>query len=824
MGEKVNTFDGSLVVEHTDARLPGNSALDVAIVRRHVAGRTFWIRGDFGDWDLELPRISGVFARPRGWVDGSGGLSRCSQFGKPPIETRTVVDVPPGGFIPIPSPGPPPPPPPGGPPPSHTPRSGNPIDPSAAGRTSRSGAAPQSDFAYYHTTYAPDDYWQGTSLHVPGGTSQELLQRLPSNSWAPTDGVSYPLVTQSQWQIACLGAAANDPGEAFVAVSPAGVRYRFDWMSMRAQPALRKGFAALPRGEYALLATEATDRFGNWVRYAYQGSQPARLTSTTASDGRQITLDRDMQGRIQRVFDGTRDWTYQYDAQGDLKQVMRPDGSQWGFALRSLVHTNLFELGEHASCDNSGFYPDQDFTGVIQHPAGATGTFTLRFVRHGRANVTRWCEFVGMQPVSAHYAKSKVNLTVQTKVLTGPGVPPMTWQWAYAASTGSWGPCTSCGDMRRVSVTAPDNTVTRYSYGIRFRESEGQLLRLEEGWNGSSALRTTDYRYRLPAGMPYPEPVGESRSRNSDYLASRHRPPDRRVVTQQDVAFTWQAADGPSAFDHFARPLRVQHSSTLGHSKSSFTAYFDHSARWVLGQMASVTNQLGQVPERTTYSATTALPVEKYQFGRLTQRLEYHDDGTLFKTIDPVGRATRLEQYKLGVPRRVTHRDGTVESADVDGLGKITRITNAAGTTTTYQYDLMGRLRQVNYPNEPDVVYHPTVIEFGRSAAYDRGLDPGHWVQRITTGNARISRWYDALWRVRLEQRVDISAPTRPTGWSSFDMTTTASPCLRATRRQSMPTSTRCMQARVGSSMPWAAKPKSGRPANWVIWSQPHNT
>ncbi|MDO9092468.1 MAG: RHS repeat-associated core domain-containing protein [Rubrivivax sp.] len=742
MGEKVNTFDGSMVFEHTDARLTGNSAIDMSIVRRHVAGRTTWIRGDFGDWDLELPRIAGVFARPRGWVTGGGGLQRCSQWGKPPIEIRTRVDPPNNNVAPAPVP-----------PPAPVP-----------GRVPPSAASPNADFEYYWSIYAPDDYWQGTHLHVPGSGSQEVLHRTPANPWTPTDGRSYTLVTPGGWHIGCVGSAANDPGQAFYAVSPAGVRYLFNWMSERHQPSMRKGLAPLGRAEYSLLVTQVTDRFGGQVDYVYEGSKPARLVSIRSNDGRAITLDRDTQGRIKRVFDGTREWTYNYDAQGDLSRVLRPDGSKWTFVLRPLVHYNLFELGEHANCEIPGFYPDRAYEGVVHHPSGATGKFTMRYVKHGRTQVTRLCDLMGTKEVSAHYAKAKVNLTLQSKQLTGPGMAPQVWRYDYPVSGGSWAPCVTgafCGDRKHVSVTAPDNSVTRYTYGVRFRVNEGQLLRTEEGWNGSNALRTTDFSYRQPAtGMPYPDQIGESSSRHSDYLSSRHRPQDRRVITQQGVSFTWQVDSDLTAFDHFARPMRVQHSSSLGYSKRSHTVYFDQFPSWVLGQITSVIDEQGKVPEQTVYSLATALPIEKRRFGLLTQRFEHHANGTVWKIIDPVGRATRLEDYKLGVPRLVTHRDGAVERATIDNLGKVTSYTNAFGTTTTYQYDLMGRLRQVNHPNEPDLVYHPTVIEFAPSTVHHRGLDPGHWVQHITTGEARISRWYDALWRVRLEQHEDLSTPS----------------------------------------------------------------
>lgn len=54
-GDRVNLFNGGLEFEHTDLSLPGNGGLPVALVRRHTPGRPRVVRGQFGDWDLEVP-------------------------------------------------------------------------------------------------------------------------------------------------------------------------------------------------------------------------------------------------------------------------------------------------------------------------------------------------------------------------------------------------------------------------------------------------------------------------------------------------------------------------------------------------------------------------------------------------------------------------------------------------------------------------------------------------------------------------------------------------------------------------------------------------
>ena len=211
-GDKASLFSGVLEFQHTDLSLPGNSGLDVALRRKHTAGRSPYVRGQLGDWDLETPRIEGTFATQMGWVTGSSGTNRCTGFSAPPL------------------------------------------------------AQPQGILA--------SNYWSGTHLNVPGQGAQEVLLRSANFPAAPADGRSYPLVTHQNWQVGCLATIQNGAGEGFFAVSPAGVRYRFDWMAQRQQLSVKSSKLSAARQDMYLMATEATDRFGNWLHYVYDPATP----------------------------------------------------------------------------------------------------------------------------------------------------------------------------------------------------------------------------------------------------------------------------------------------------------------------------------------------------------------------------------------------------------------------------------------------------------------------------------------------------------------------------------------------------------------------
>lgn len=701
MGDKVNLYTGALEFVHTDVSLPGNDALAVAVGRRHVAGRDPIIEGQFGDWDLEIPHLHGVFAgHPgnQGWVNGAGTTARCSNFTAPPY----VV---------------------------------------GARQT------------YIHSS----EYWQGNFLYLPGAGSQELLRRGAANSAAPADGNSYPIVTREHWQLRCLPALANGAGEGFEALSPDGTRYRFDWIAARKQPLLKAGPAGLARNEVWLMPTVVTDRHGNTVSYRYDSANPWRLTQIQASDGRTIDLTHTTvngRSRIQAVSDGSRTWTYGYNSQADLERVTLPDGSSWRFALRGLVYPDRLALGEDARCEFQGGWPGDLISGTLTHPSNATGTFVTGYVSHSRTDVAKACFAYSHESDFARWPRTFVSQSLLRKTLEGPGLAPLTWNFAYQSGPGSWSPCWNCGDNKTVQVTDPQGHVTRHVFGIRFNVNEGQLLQTDEGWDGSTALRSTRYRYRQPAGAPYPEPVGTSPQNpyNGEYLAGRHRPQDQRVITQQGTTFTWEA----TAFDALARPVSVTRSSSLGYSRGETTAYYDHAGKWVLGQIASITEgSTGLAMESHGYDAGSALRTASYRFGRLLNRSAYNADGTLQASYDPLGRATVFSSHKRGLAQRVDYPDGSSESAVVNDLGQITALTNAAGSTTGYGYDAMGRLARITPPGGDAVAYHPTTQVFEPVAAVEYGLAAGHWRHTVATGNGRTVRYYDGLWRPLLTRTWD---------------------------------------------------------------------
>lgn len=733
-GDEVNLYNGSLSFSHTDLSVPGNSALAVALIRRHAPTQAAEVLGQFGDWDLDTPRIGGSFSALKGWVTQSGGVDRCSGFTPPPVIGYGSGS--PGEISPLRQPLPP-----------RTPPAA--ISPTSA-------LLPAVD-------YLATEYWQGHLLSIPGHGAQEVLLRTPANAKAPTStlwGDATRLVTKSHWQIRCLPSVRNGNGEGFEALSPEGVRYRFDWMATRAQNPLKKLGRSLPRMDVFLMATEVTDRFGNWVRYHYDPSSPLSLVSITASDGRRIDITN-VGGRAVMATDGSRTYRYHYaDAQRSILQVVEQgDGSRWTFQLDGLKQ-NFSHISEGSTCESPGSPDPFVYTGRIIHPSGAVGTFTTQFLIHGRTNVPRHCQFVwpsNTVTYGAVWPRRTISQTLVAKTISGPGIADQQWTYSFRGES-AWNTCTSCSGIKTVLVTDPAGIVTRHLYGNRFRADEGLLYQTDVGWNGTTAVKTTAMRYRNSVGQAYPDQFGTSVQRNGDDTSTRNRPVEWRQVRLDGATFTWELAANHAGLDSWARPLRAAAFSSLGHSRTETTAYHDNLSSWVIGQVASITDHDGRQAQRTDYDPLTALPTARYRYDLLRQRYAFHPDGTLHRVFDPLNRATSFANYHRGQARWYQHRDGRIETAEINNLGKPVWHQNAAGTTTGYRYDAMGRLAQIDPPAEATFSYFPIVDRFEQVPFDEHGLAPGHWRQTTTMGNAVTVRYYDSLWRPRRVDTYDATA------------------------------------------------------------------
>jgi hypothetical protein len=525
-GEQVSLYDGSTTFSVTDVELPGNNALPVRIARRFKVEdrRNEGYLTGFGDWDIDLPRIQGVFLADRGWkLAGAAPYARCTSQALPDVSNPV-----PNGII------------------------------------------------------GPHDIWSGTYLYVPGQGDQELLVNDQPKLPTITDGQSYPWVTANFSRVRCLSSTASGyPGEAFVALLPDGTQYTFDWVvtrptqSIKVSPKTGTQSVNIARSRVSFLPTRAEDRFGNWVTYSYSGD---KLTRISASDGRLITLTWSGE-QIQSVTANGRSWTYSYvpvsgyTYAASLQQVARPDGSRWSYsAAGTLQPTRVVpgDGGQNTSCPLESD-PREDVAGyqmTIGHPSGATVEFDFDYGRTRRAHTPmKQCRMVGLNaptPYAAHYWDGYI---LAGKTITGPGLATQHWTYqrdpgvaAFYTTGSATDPCPSCPQSKTVTVTNPDGSYLRDTFGIMYGLNEGKLLKEERGQGSAAALSTTvtDYVETAEvAAQRFPDEVGSSRNLVYSF-SNRLRPVTQTSIFQQGMAFRSTIAKTGDVyeFDAFGRPLQ----------------------------------------------------------------------------------------------------------------------------------------------------------------------------------------------------------------------------------------------------------------------------
>lgn len=802
MGDSFGAYSGALSFSHMDAAVPGNSGLSVSVGRSFSAdaGRMpleyserftdNWhaYQGLFGDWELELPHLSGTYSEQQGWVvQTANATARCS----------TPTDV--GSMYPP--------------------------------------AILQGDLFRSHVMHS------GVNLHLPGGGSEPLTLRMTDSPYPKPVDTAYRWQTQSNWVLSCLpslqssvkySGVGSRGGEGFLAVSPDGTKYRFDWMVEYAEKQVKQltwtqttgahgtFFATehkLPRVESRIYPTRVEDRFGNWVNYTWSGK---RLMSITASDGRSITLTYNAQNRVATVTAAGVTTTYGYNGNGSLTSVTRADGSQWTFNFGALwthhrfapIQFNVEHIAnyeEYYMCAPGRLLNPNPVTLSMTSPSGASGSFQLHFRRHYRdaaeaclntGHANNWMDWNNvpgnptMEEIPTHLWGNVTPMQLEllmltSKTLTGSNLPAnQTWGFAYQTLTD--GQYELKNVRRKVTVTKPDGNTEESIFGanhltMRWEEQypvgtppqqpdEGKLLS-HRVLQGGVELSKTENTY-----MPFPEELASSPSGYDSPFdpwvgacvcdsSPTRQPLKQQRITQQGATFT-RTID---TFDEYARPVDVTRTSVIAgvtKSRTDKTEYHDNRTHWVIGQVArtSTTALGGSTQTARTEFSPLAQPITFLGMGEnVIQRVTYHADGSPHTVKDGKGNTTTLTSWHRGIPTVVTFADTKTQSAEVNDAGWITKVTDQKGVPTTYGYDSMGRLASIIYTPDPSVTWNQTTLSFAKTTQVEVGFPIGTWRQQIQTGNGIKRTYFDAMWRPRVSHEYDsgnLAGTSRYSAWA----------------------------------------------------------
>lgn len=770
-GDLTNLQDGSTEFRVTDVVVPTNSGLPVTLGRKLVMSASAAdVNGNFyggpssgltvygNHWDIDIPYMRGTFSSA-GWVADNGTPAGTSQ--RCSVDGINIRMSPPAvqGFGQL------------------------------AGRQ-----------------YSGSSYWNGNFVNIPS-QGEEALLYLDQTASTPKDGRAYHAVTKSNWMVACLSHIKNGVGEGYAVLLPNGNKYYFDWMvRKKAEPIIDEYLGpggastsrqiAVERAAFYLYASRIEDRFGNWVSYSYDLTNPQRLLSIASSDGASITLTYNSSGFISSAISSGRAWTYSYSSQG-LQMVTLPDGSSWGYEYNNLLSTVYSDSRRIWSACNvtagtlvSNQPASSGDTGsiAIKHPSGATGLFKFRKLLHGTNKTPGGCTwtYYGTSSSSGYEHHQGVPKVYQAsslyeKVIVGPGLDEQKWSYQYFPSW-SYGwkyqrtnqspevveecpPPAGCPSTSQTLVLRPDGSQYRYIFGNDYEKNSGQLIeeRLEKA---GRVLETINYSYlKDVSGQPFPVSRGWTPSKDSPY-ASYYRPLLSRTIVRDGVNFFSLV----NSYDSFSRSSSISKWNSLGYGKTDSIEYHDDLVRWVLGQVKREVNQdTGKVVSRTEYDAVTALPIARYDFEKLREMLAYDADGSLASITNGRYLSTRLSNRKRGIPQTIQYPatpespSGSNISATVDDNGWIRSITDENGYTTTYDYDAMGRLSNLAYPGSDSSIWNKITQNFTQVNAPDRGLPPGHWERVRVEGARRTHTYYDALWRPVMTLDYDANDVSRQT-------------------------------------------------------------
>ncbi|WP_295924216.1 RHS repeat protein [uncultured Xanthomonas sp.] len=714
-GESVSLYNGKTEFSATDINVPGNSALPVRLQRRfnveiHLTGTSTNFNSNIegaGAWDIDVPYISGTFPGS-GWSD-----QRCSGSMVPSVPAAFMLT----------------------------------------------------------------DVWQGNTVHIPGDGDRTMLG-LESQTPKPSDGVGRKWTTSQRDAIDCIPMQSGLTGEGYRITTTSGIRYYFDIATSRLAGIMQKKLgsastAQVSRTKIYLLASKVEDRFGNTVQYQYNADgHPTRIWS---SDGREISLSYNG-AQLSTATSAGRSWVYGYgtvEGQVRLTSVTMPDGSSWGYAYSNALSPEYiaWDGNSNSTCSEQPPAVPAEFSFSVTHPSGAVGNFQFSNTRRFRSGVhmSACIKRINNNNQQYYYELATPNffdvVSLYSKTITGPGLSaPLKWTYSYGGGRQSlWGtsgsaaayPCTTCPTEKEVVLTNPDQTKIKYRYGFLYALNEGRLLGstvLDASGNVVSVSRTDYMTTDQVANQPFAPRYGIIYN-GDDPSTAQVRP----VIgsSKQQAGDTYTSVN--NSFDAMARVRNVTLSSPW-HSRTNTTEYYDDTGRWILGQVAKLSNDnSGLVVSQTSYDGN-AMPYQAWAFGKLQQTLSYNADGTLASVKDGNNQMTALSSWKRGVPQSIGYADGSHMTANVDDNGWISSVTDQNGYVTSYGYDAMGRVASINYPSGDSVPWNAMTQSFQQVQSDEYGLGAGHWRQTISTGNANKVTYFDAFWQPIVTREYDAAS------------------------------------------------------------------
>lgn len=647
LGDGIDPHTGSLSFQHTDVSIPGNNRLPVAISRRRSQGMLYHksVDAEFGDWELEVPRIKVTSANA--WTG-----NRCSSH-----FSTSFPDV----------------------------------------------------WLGQNTLIRRREYSNGLVVDVPGAGSQQMMkgangdQWLSSAQWVTTNNWYFTCGSASDGGQGFLGYAPN--GDVFRFdryITHRATDQRTDNTAMtltRRVEILAATEVTDKNGNWVRYTYDSQARLtrvhsndGRDISLQYQVSGRPKLISRVSTNGRNWNYSYSQSTwRPAHWQDPINNIIPQYA----LRSVTLPDGRQWSL--------NLDKMNAQPKPAEDCYI--QDFDVSVTHPSGVAGTFNIKDTAHRydyQVQVRHWPDCIidgepappggGVPPPLSDDVVTRV-MSVHSKTLTGSGAPTATWTYDYEED---YGPAGTSGSDRTnwTKVSGPGVHIT-YVHSWTGEELGGVLKRQEiRASAGGPILETRTYDYTLEADL------GSRFSAGSHYNSR----PQRMVtstIARNDTTYTETRqynSDFSSQAYSYGAPTTVTASSTLGSGTRTTTTTYEHNtSKWILGlPLVQTTN--GKPLVQLTYDANGNI-TEYRRVGTRKATLTYNAQGLLSTYSDGINRLTQINSYHRGVPTSLTRPDGVTVNRTVDNNGWVTSQTDGNNVTTFYGHNAMGWLTVINRPS-----------------------------------------------------------------------------------------------------------------------------
>ncbi|MCL2490600.1 MAG: DUF6531 domain-containing protein, partial [Propionibacteriaceae bacterium] len=422
------------------------------------------------------------------------------------------------------------------------------------------------------------------------------------------------------------------------------------------------------------------DGNANYIELRYQEQRLHQLTDST---GRLLQLRCDSLGRLVEIGIVTPApgelpgvlARYRYDGAGQLAEVIDREGrTKRRFAYNAdrhmTWHANAAGLECHYEWQGSG-----QWARVVRHWTNDGQRYDIRYEQQEVA-----------QTPDPNRVQGRTIVTDQMGRV-------QTWLWnaeyrilSYTNPLGQSWSATYDDNKQRLSLTAPNGSVTRYRYGeLGLLEAETDPLgrTWSTGW--------------LSMGLPWREtaPDGGTQLYAWDERGNltRHTAPDGSVTrySRDKRGLPLRIIDAKGGTKRLRWSERAQLLQYTDCSEQSTHYEWDG---W--GNLKSVTDALGQKTEYThdvrgRLRAASLPDGAHYQYG-------YNDAGQLASISDPLSRATRLNWNRRG---QLTSRQDAQQrhiALAYDQAQRLSQLVNENNATFDFSYDAANRLTEEKRP------------------------------------------------------------------------------------------------------------------------------